>query len=183
MLFYTRIKVGDNERVILFRHNRFLKIYGPGVHIIGGLSHTLHEKRYSVTAPIYDGEWVDYLVKQRPEVVAEHFILIETNDNQLAIVFLDGKHAPLGWLKASTGATDRALVDPRIIFGIALQTAASALIVAHNHPSGSLEPSAEDVAVTTRLRDAGNLLSIKLLDHLILGKDAAFSFADSGDIL
>src|SRR6185295_5802574 len=91
MLFWKRIRVGDNERVILFRHNRFVKIFGPGEHIIGGLAHTMHEERYSVTAPIFASEWADYLVKQRPEVVAAHFTVVDTNDSQLAIVYIDGK--------------------------------------------------------------------------------------------
>jgi DNA repair protein RadC len=107
------------------------------------------------------------------------FELIE----DFVVVFLDSRYAPLGWVRASSGGIDRTTVDPRIIFGIALQTAASALIVAHNHPSGSIEPSPEDVAVTARLRDAGKLLSVTLLDHVILGKNAAFSFADSGNVL
>lgn len=91
MLFWKRITVGHNERVLLFRHKRFVRIFGPGDHIIGGLAHTMHEERYNVAAPIFASEWVDYLVKARPDVVAEHFTLIETSDAEVAIVYLDGK--------------------------------------------------------------------------------------------
>ena len=65
MLFWKRVRVGHNERVILFRHKRFVKIFGPGDHVFGGLAHTMHEERYSVTAPVFASEWVDYLVKER----------------------------------------------------------------------------------------------------------------------
>ena len=99
------------------------------------------------------------------------------------VVYLDNNHAPLGWARTSSGGLNQTVVDPRVIFGIALQVASSAVIVAHNHPSGSVQPSGEDVAITARLRDAGKLLSIPLLDHIILGKAGFYSFADSGNVL
>jgi len=91
MLFWKRVTVGHNERVLLFRHNRFLRIFTPGEHIVAGLAHTMHEERYNVLAPIFASEWVDYLVKFRPDVIAGHFTLVETSDAQIAIIFLDGK--------------------------------------------------------------------------------------------
>ncbi|MBL8176305.1 MAG: slipin family protein [Bryobacterales bacterium] len=91
MLFWKRITVGHNERVLLFRRNRFIRLFTPGDHLIAGLAHTMREERYNVLAPIFASEWVDYLVKSRPDVVAEHFILVETSDIEVAIVFLDGK--------------------------------------------------------------------------------------------
>lgn len=91
MLFWKTISVGDNERVILFRKNRFVRIFGPGTHFIGGLAYTMHEERYSVTAPIFGSEWVDYLIAKRPEVVPEYFTVVETPDSHMAIVYIDGK--------------------------------------------------------------------------------------------
>jgi DNA repair protein RadC len=96
------------------------------------------------------------------------------------VVCLNSAHEALGWVRVSSGGFDRTTVDGRLIFGIALQAASSAVIVAHNHPSGNLQPSNEDRAVTARLKAAGELLHIPVLDHIILGKDAAFSFADEG---
>ena len=66
------------------------------------------------------------------------------------------------------------------MFSLALQAGAAALIFAHNHPSGQVEPSTEDKRVTKRLREAGKLLRIEVLDHIILGKDEYFSFAEQG---
>lgn len=96
------------------------------------------------------------------------------------IVCLNGGHHVNGWVKISSGGINSACVDTRLIFAIALQTASTAIILAHNHPSGSLEPSIEDKDLTTRIRNAGNLLSIKVLDHIILTRESFFSFADNG---
>ncbi|MDZ4686576.1 MAG: JAB domain-containing protein [Planctomycetaceae bacterium] len=96
------------------------------------------------------------------------------------VVCLNTAHEPLGWVRVSSGGFDSTSVDPRLIFGVALQVASAAILIAHNHPSGDLSPSAQDKAVTQRLKEAGQLLRIPVLDHIILSKEAAFSFADHG---
>lgn len=96
------------------------------------------------------------------------------------VVCLNTAHEPLGWVRVSSGGFDSTTVDPRVIFGVALQVASAAILIAHNHPSGDLSPSAQDKAVTQRLKEAGQLLRIPLLDHIILSKSSAFSFADHG---
>lgn len=96
------------------------------------------------------------------------------------VVCLNGSHQAIGWVKVSTGGLTRTQVDPRVVFAIALQTASTAIIVAHNHPSGNLEPSRDDQEVTRRLKEAGTMLGIKVLDHVILTRESSFSFADSG---
>lgn len=98
----------------------------------------------------------------------------------LYLVCLNGAHEVLGWVRVSSGGFDRTIVDPRMIFGIALQAASSAIVVAHNHPSGELVPSDEDRDVTRKLAAAGQMINVTLLDHIILTKHAAFSFADAG---
>lgn len=96
------------------------------------------------------------------------------------LVCLNTAREVLGWVRVSSGGFDRAVVDARLIFGIALQAASSAIVVAHNHPSGRVTPSDEDRNLTLRLIAGGELLGIPLLDHIILAKDEAFSFADAG---
>lgn len=98
----------------------------------------------------------------------------------LYLVCLNGAHEALGWVRVSSGGFDRTMVDVRLIFGIALQAASSAILVAHNHPSGALAPSDEDRQMTQKLAAAGQMLGLPLLDHIILSKHAAFSFADAG---
>ncbi|MEQ1878385.1 MAG: JAB domain-containing protein [Bdellovibrionia bacterium] len=78
------------------------------------------------------------------------------------------------------GTVDACLVHPRDVFRFALTMNASSLLVAHNHPSGDNRPSQEDLALTKRLADAGKLLQIPLIDHLILADDGFFSLADRG---
>jgi len=98
---------------------------------------------------------------------------------EFVLLCLNGAHEVLGWVKLHTGGFHQAPVDLRLVLGVALQTASSAVIVAHNHPSGSLTPSPEDRELTRRLKDAGALIGVNLLDHLILTRDGYFSFSES----
>lgn len=82
--------------------------------------------------------------------------------------------------KISQGGLTSTIADPRIIFKLALKEQASSIIVAHNHPSGSLNPSQSDIDLTRKLSDAGKLLDIQLVDHLIISGNNYCSFADSG---
>jgi DNA repair protein RadC len=79
----------------------------------------------------------------------------------------------------SKGGITSSVVDVRLLFKTALEQQATAIIIAHNHPSGSLLPSTEDKAITQKIKDAGHLLQIKLLDHLIISSEGFYSFADS----
>lgn len=99
---------------------------------------------------------------------------------EFLVVCLNGHHEALGWVKVASGGFNAAPVDPRLVFAVALQTASSAVVVAHNHPSGNAEPSAQDKEVTRRLKEGGKVLGVSVLDHLILTREAAFSFADHG---
>lgn len=85
-------------------------------------------------------------------------------------LLLDGKHALRRIEVVSVGTLTCSLVHPREVFRPALREAAAAIVCAHNHPSGDPEPSAEDVEVTRRLVDAGKLLGVPLLDHVVLGE-------------
>ena len=79
----------------------------------------------------------------------------------------------------SLGTLDQSLVHPRETFRRAIMQGSAHIIVAHNHPSGDVDPSDEDTKVTKLLFEAGQLLGIKLLDHIILGKEELFSFRDN----
>lgn len=99
---------------------------------------------------------------------------------RFAVVYLDGRHRPIAIHDAHVGTAGASPVHPREVFGPAVQLAASAIVVAHNHPSGDPTPSREDRLVTDRLRQCGELLGIEVLDHLVLGDEKYFSFADDG---
>ncbi len=82
--------------------------------------------------------------------------------------------------RVSEGGVSGTVADPRIIFKMALEELASGIVVAHNHPSGNLTPSQSDINLTKKLKEAGKLLDIQLFDHVIVGEQKYFSFADEG---
>ena len=93
-------------------------------------------------------------------------------------LLLDGKHGLRRLELVSVGTLTTSLVHPREVFRPALREAAAALVCAHNHPSGDPEPSPEDLEVTRRLVDAGRLLGVPLLDHVVLGEGRALSLRE-----
>ena len=99
---------------------------------------------------------------------------------QFKILIVDQKNNCLGVADISTGGVSGCMADPRIIFSIALKAKASGIILSHNHPSGNLQPSDSDMAITEKLRQGGKLLDISILDHLIITSQGYFSFAEKG---
>ena len=83
-----------------------------------------------------------------------------------------------GWIRLHTGGLQGCPVDIRLILGIALQTASSGILVAHNHPSGHVMPSMEDRRLTTQIAQACAIMGIRFLDHVILTIDDAYSFRE-----
>lgn len=103
--------------------------------------------------------------------VVHRLIGAETQECFLALL-LNGKNRLSGIVEVSRGTLTASLVHPREVFASALTERAAAIIVAHNHPSGDPEPSAEDIQVTQRLKEAGTILGIPLLDHVVVGSAA-----------
>ncbi len=100
----------------------------------------------------------------------EHFICASIN----------GANEIMNIRVVSIGLIDRTPVHPREVFADALSDRASAVIVAHNHPAGSLEPSSSDVEITEQLKNAGSIMGIALLDHIIFNRNGYFSFLEAG---
>jgi DNA repair protein RadC len=95
------------------------------------------------------------------------------------VLLLDAKHRVIGVNTVSIGSLTASIVHPREVFKPAIAGNSAAVILAHNHPSGDPAPSLEDVELTKRLREAGELLGIRLLDHVILGDGTHYSFVDA----
>ncbi len=93
---------------------------------------------------------------------------------------LDARNVIKALQVVSIGSMTSSLAHPREVFRGAVLNGAVAVIAAHNHPSGDPSPSADDVQLTHRLEEVGKLLGIRLLDHLLIGRDSYFSFADQG---
>ena len=98
------------------------------------------------------------------------------------VLLLDVKHRVIAEEVVTIGILDGALIHPREVFKAAVAGSAAGIIVAHNHPSGDLKPSGQDREVTKRLRDAGKILGIPVVDHVIVGPTGGhFSFREQGD--
>jgi len=100
---------------------------------------------------------------------------------EFKILLMNRSNSVLGILDISKGGISGTVTDVRLIFQAAIKANASGLIACHNHPSGNLNPSESDTRLTQKIKEAGTLLDIQLLDHLILATEGNyFSFADSG---
>ena len=99
---------------------------------------------------------------------------------EFKIILLNRYNKVIGIFTASSGGIAGTVADPKLIFGCALKAAASGIILAHNHPSGSLQASQADIDLTKKLRDGGKLLDIQILDHIIMTSESYYSFADEG---
>lgn len=96
------------------------------------------------------------------------------------VLFLNRANRALGIMMVSTGGIATALADPSRVFAGAIKAAAHAMILCHNHPSGNTHPSASDIALTKRMRQTGEIIGIKVLDHIILTSESTYSMADGG---
>jgi DNA repair protein RadC len=94
------------------------------------------------------------------------------------VALLDAKNRLLKTVTVSEGGLTSSMVQPRDVFSPAIREGAPAVIVMHNHPSGDPEPSSDDLNLTRRLVDAGRIMNVHVLDHLIIGDGTYFSFAD-----
>jgi DNA repair protein RadC len=100
---------------------------------------------------------------------------------EFKILLMNRSNAVLGILDISKGGISGTVTDVRVVYLAAIKANASGIICAHNHPSGNLNPSESDTRLTQKLKEAGNLMDIQLLDHLILTTDDSYySFADNG---
>jgi DNA repair protein RadC len=101
---------------------------------------------------------------------------------QFKVMLLNRANKVLGIYEVSTGGISGTVADIRLIFAAALKTNSSSLILAHNHPSSNTKPSDADIQLTRKIKEAGKLMDIKVLDHLIITTENYCSFSDKGEI-
>jgi DNA repair protein RadC len=104
----------------------------------------------------------------------------DADREQFHVLMLDSKNQLIGVNLVSQGSLSTSVVCPREVYKAAILANSAAVILLHNHPSGCPEPSQEDRNCTSRLVQAGKVLGIRVLDHVVIGQEAFFSFADSG---
>ena len=118
-----------------------------------------------------------------PEKIARYYMedMRHRNREVLKLLLLNTRSRLISECNVSVGTVDMALVSPRELFVEALRTGASSMILLHNHPSGDPEPSGEDIRITRRVYEAGMLIGIELLDHIIIGDQCFVSLKDRGE--
>ena len=119
---------------------------------------------------------------EQPGVVSDYLRLhlVAEPSEVFAVLYLDGQHRALSFEPLFRGSVNQASVYPRVLVQRALLLNATAVIVAHQHPSGVIDPSNADRALTETLKTALSLVDVRLLDHFIIGQGEAFSFAEHG---
>ncbi len=125
----------------------------------------------------------DVLVKQRQAAMTlfgKYFgpLLRNLKKEVFKIVLLDSQNTMMRDVTISEGSLDKSIVHPREVFKPAIRESAAAIILIHNHPSGDTEPSGHDKAITEKLAATGEVVGIRVLDHIIIGKKGYFSFCD-----
>ncbi len=131
----------------------------------------------ALSAPLTTGT-----VITQSRTVFDHYypLLRDVRRELFKVILLDAKHAVIREKTVSEGTLTSSLVHPREVFNEAVRESAAAVIFLHNHPSGDPRPSQEDRALTARLQDAGDILGVQVLDHVIVGDGRYVSFADEG---
>ncbi len=129
---------------------------------------------------------------QRPQLESSkdcYQLLLQTWDEnrmmfveQFKVILMNRAHRVLGFYELSTGGVSATVVDIKLVFMAALKANACNLILSHNHPSGNLKPSMADERLTRKIKTAGTLLEIEVLDHIIVTSEGYYSFADEGMI-
>ncbi|WP_034917741.1 RadC family protein [Gillisia sp. CAL575] len=133
----------------------------------------------------------NFKMKQAPKITSSNSaveLLFESWDKDriglqecFKVMLLNNSNKVKGIFEVSSGGITGTLVDVRILFAVILKSLTTSIILAHNHPSGNLKPSEADKQLTNKIKNAGEFLDIKLLDHLIIIPDGDyFSFADEG---
>jgi len=129
----------------------------------------------------------DLETEEKPKITGskDAYVLVKGDLMDLAheefwVLLLNRANRVIKKKKVSEGGVSGTVADPKIIYKLALEELASGIIVVHNHPSGNLSASQSDIALTKKLKEAGKVLEVQLLDHLIIAGQKYFSFADEG---
>ncbi len=128
-----------------------------------------------------------FIYKPKIQSSQEVFSIMQPQIGMLAheefwALYLNNANEVLSKYQLSKGGITATLVDVRLLFKKAIELSAVAIVICHNHPSGSIHPSNEDKVITKKIKSGGACLDIKLLDHLIITEKSYFSFADNGEI-
>ncbi len=168
---------GGLRALLEAEHEHFCRGKGLGSAKYAQLQATLELSRRHLRETLEHGDALTSPQHTRDYLKAQ---LRDRRREVFACLFLDNRHRVLAYEELFFGTIDGAGVHPREVVRRALELNAAALIAAHNHPSGVAEPSAADEAITRRIRDALQLVEIRLLDHMVVGDGEIVSLAERG---
>lgn len=120
-----------------------------------------------ITSP---GDVAELMMSKMKDLEQEHFVVLLLNSKNIVI--------KQSWIYK--GTLNSSIIHPREVFNIAIRESSNAMIVVHNHPSGDVTPSREDITTTLRLKECGAILGIELLDHIIIGDNKFTSLVEAG---
>lgn len=160
------------------------------VHDLQKIKGVGEAKAISIISALELGRRRKETVSQKKEIITSsqtaydtmYQYLVDLNHEQFWVIMLNRANMVLKKVMVSQGGVSGTIADPKLIFKSALENLASAIILVHNHPSGNLKPSEADLALTRKVKSAGNLLDIPVLDHIIFTNNSYYSFADEGTI-
>ncbi len=168
---------GSLRALLGANRQRFCQARGLGLAKYAQLQAVLEMSRRHLGETLRRGEALTSPAQSRAYIQA---CLRDFEHEVFACLFLDNRHRMLAFEELFRGTINGASVHPREVVKRALACNAAAVILAHNHPSGISEPSQADRQITHRLREALDLVDVRVLDHFIVGDGAAFSFAEQG---
>lgn len=170
-------RFGRLDRLARAGDRELLGVTGIGPAKLASLRAAFEIGARLARAPLVRGEKLE-----SPEQVYAHFgaRLRRVRQEVFFVLLLDTRHRLIDSVEVSRGSLNQSLVHPREVFAPALRESAAAILVLHNHPSGDSRPSRDDHEVTRRLARAGEILGIRLLDHVVVGGDAYTSFCREG---
>jgi len=186
------IRTGHNEDTAIDLANRLLSMDSSGIRF---LSHATVEeltnvkgvgycKASQIIAAIELGKRISSSGLESKLKVDSPLIIVELlmddmkflNKEHFRVVLLNTKNQIISIEEISVGNLNSSIVHPREVFNIAIRRSANSIILVHNHPSGDSTPSTEDINITQRLVEAGNIIGIRVLDHIIIGDNNYVSF-------
>lgn len=148
-----------------------------------GLAKATSIKAAFALASRFQGRKLEHLDRfTSPRQVFEYFHheFRDSRKEYFLALLLDGKNRIIRRVQVSEGSLNQSIVHPREVFRPAVRESAAAVILVHNHPTGDPAPSSEDIAVTRRLNEAGEVMGIRVLDHIIIGDGDFISFVERG---
>ena len=177
-----------SKRILSFYQNDLAKVAQLGVKELSKFKGIGEAKAIAIVAALELGRRRKEVVAQGPQKITSSVDAYEALNAEFTdlpheefwILLLNHAHFVMGKRFISKGGQAGTVVDPKIIFKVAIEQNAAAIILAHNHPSGNLKPSNADISITKKIKEAGLMLDLPVLDHLIITNHAFFSLADEG---